>query len=492
MAVKSALKQVADRAGLRVNQNLKYRPSYPLDRFLWLESKPLNGLIADISEAINEGKGESRKRDMNTEKKFQYALKVLVLNLLLTEKLPRKTELAVAKGAGDYTQATRYDSNLLAYRPFMAAYHGLMDLKLIQEATKGYWLAAEGKGKLTRIEPTNLLRKKLKALFPDEVIGFTVHPSKETIRLKDAKGKLKKYTDTPFTKKARTNLQTINGCLNRHWYDLDMTGQQFKEFYGLLQKRHKKESQTPATLNYEARSLYRVFNNGKFTQGGRFYGGWWEGIPSQYRKYITLNQKYTVEIDYSGFHPRMLYAIKGKDMGQRDPYVIDGILSDRDLGKLAFTKLLNGQKQLRKPDDFDEHKTGISWKEVLVAMEEYHSPIKEYFRTGYGLELQRKDADIADKILLHFAKRDTPCLPVHDSFIIHHALADELKDMMEQEYKLMFELEPKTKLDNYFETLMGEKGGSGEFTTSIDDLLKEDMESEYERRWISWTNQLMD
>lgn len=101
-------------------------------------------------------------------------------------------------------------------------------------------------------------------------------------------------------------------------------------------------------------------------------------------------------------------------MGQRDPYVIAGIENDRDLSKKAFTKLLNGQKQLRKPEAFDEEKIGMNWKEFLIAMEKYHTPIKEFFRTGYGQELQRKDADIAEKILLHFANRDTACLPLHD------------------------------------------------------------------------------
>lgn len=168
-----------------------------------------------------------------------------------------------------------------------------------------------------------------------------------------------------------------------------------------------------------------------------------------------------------------------------DPYSIGGQI-DRDLGKLAFTKLLNGQHQLRKPDDFNEDKVGMSWKEVLVAMEKYHIPIQDFFRTGYGLKLQRIDSDIAEKILLHFAKRNTPCLPVHDSFIIHYALEDELRDMMEEQYRRVFQLKPETKMDNYFETVMSEKGNMGELTVSIDDLLKADMESEYERRWMAW------
>lgn len=475
------------KAGQQSNQNLHYRPSYPLDEFLWLDNDKLDELVDELASRITANE-ERRERDPKTKRKFLYGLKVLLLNLLLTVKLPRKTLLAVKKGSGDYTEDSRYDSKWLAYKPFIDAYEGLLNLELITE-TKGHWDKETKKGKVTRTEPSPQFKRLLKRMFPEEVIIFTVHPDKETLVLKDEDHKLKDYKDTDFTKEARANLQIINGCLNRHWFDLDMTEEEFKKFYAALQRRHRKDENEPATVNYMARSLYRVFNNSTFEQGGRFYGGWWEGIPSDYRKYITINQKGTVEIDYSGFHPRMLYALEKMDMGKRDPYVIKGIGNDRDLGKVTFTKLLNGDKHLRKPDEFNADKVGMSWKEFLKRMEEYHEPIKHHFRKGYGLELQRIDSDIAEKVLLHFSKRDIPCLPIHDSFIIHHALRDELQEVMEQEYRQIFELDAKIKLDDYFEIMMNKRGGKGEILISMDELIQQDLKNEHERRWMSWLNQ---
>ncbi|MCT8330350.1 hypothetical protein N5I32_12550 [Acidimangrovimonas sediminis] len=48
------------------------------------------------------------------------------------------------------------------------------------------------------------------------------------------------------------------------------------------------------------------------------------------------------------------------------------------------------------------------------------------FGTGIGLYLQREDSDMAEQIMLHFAEKDVPVLPVHDSFIIAAQHKDEL------------------------------------------------------------------
>lgn len=487
MLGKERISEIGAVAGQLQDQRLTYLPSYPLDKFLWLDNVNLDALVETLASRITAKEGR-RKRDRKAQRKFLYGLRLLLLNILLISKLPTKTSLAVKKGAADYTDGTRYDCKWLSYKQFIAAYKGLLSLELISEV-KGYWDRQTNTGRVTRIEPLPQLRETLDEMFPEEIVIFTSHPEKEIIILKDEERKRKDYNDNAFTISARANLAIINGCLSRHWFDLDMTEAEFKTFYSSLQMRHQKDNQEPATVNYTARTLYRVFNNGSFNQGGRFYGGWWEGIPSGYRQYITINQKGTVEIDYSGFHPRMLYALEGTDMGTRDPYVIDGIDNDRDLGKETFTKLLNGDKQLKKPEQFDEDKVGMKWKDFLVRMEQHHDSIKHYFRKGYGLELQRKDADIAEKILLHFANMDTACLPVHDSFIIHHALGDELQEVMEREYKQVFGLPAKTKLDNYFEVTMSKKDGQGEFKGSVEELLKEDMKNEHERRWMSWINQ---
>jgi hypothetical protein len=88
--------------------------------------------------------------------------------------------------------------------------------------------------------------------------------------------------------------------------------------------------------------LHRVFNQSSFSLGGRFYGGWWQNIPSPYRAHITINGTRTVEMDYPRLHPTLLYAECGQPM-HGDPYDIHH--ADRRLIKVAFNTLVNADSR---------------------------------------------------------------------------------------------------------------------------------------------------
>jgi hypothetical protein len=68
----------------------------------------------------------------------------------------------------------------------------------------------------------------------------------------------------------------------------------------------------------------RIFSGGSWKSGGRFYGGWWQRLPGKWRQRIRIiDDEPIVELDYSGLHIIMLYAIEGidywKEFGE-DPY----------------------------------------------------------------------------------------------------------------------------------------------------------------------------
>jgi len=484
-------KESIDRAAKREPHNLSFRPSRPFDFFLWIEHQELDAYVGELAAQI-EANGARRKRDDATQAKFLFSIKLILLNLLATEKATLKILQAIPRQNNVFSANSRYSQKHVAYRPFTDAYDGLLDLKLATIVIKGFHPDI-GQGQVTRIEATHKLKKKLNALFPQEVVYFSRHPDEETIKLRNKSKKLMEYEDTSYTREARDNLRTINACLNRHWYDLRLSEAEFNAMYADIVRRHKKSPKKPVSIRFSSRSLYRIYNNGdiadgeNFKQGGRFYGGWWEAIPSKYRKKIMIDDKPTVEIDYSGYHPRMLYALEGIDIGNRDPYLPNGLKEEwRDFGKLAFTKLLNGKKRLDEPDDYDDKAVGISWKELLTAMENHHTAIAKYFRTGYGLDLQRKDSDIAERIILDFAKRGIACLPVHDSFIVHHAYAEELDSMMKREYGLVFEQGINTKIDNGFKLFTEEYTEQGESSYDLEHVLTKEQESQYQRRMNLW------
>lgn len=67
-----------------------------------------------------------------------------------------------------------------------------------------------------------------------------------------------------------------------------------------LDNEQEDEDETPrGSIDFTAKSLRRIFNNGSFTEGGRLYGGWWQGIPRDYRWHVRINRMNTVEADFS-------------------------------------------------------------------------------------------------------------------------------------------------------------------------------------------------
>ena len=65
--------------------------------------------------------------------------------------------------------------------------------------------------------------------------------------------------------------------------------------------------------------LHRVFNDGSFSRGGRFYGALHLSLPRDLRPFILIDGQPTVELDYSGLHINMLYHMAGIDYLD-DPY----------------------------------------------------------------------------------------------------------------------------------------------------------------------------
>jgi|GEM_PF-4115762 len=211
-----------------------------------------------------------------------------------------------------------------------------------------------------------------------------------------------------------------------------------------------KKSQINVNLNHKY--IYRSFNN-DFDHGGRFYGGWWQGIPSHLRPYVLIDETPTVEIDFKGFHIALLYSIAGIDYygedPHRDPYAIAGW--DRDDVKPLLQIMLNTPRErVAQAYNKDRSKQGgdqfpLERLEALITeFETMHSPIQSYFYQNWGVRLQNIDSLIATYVLtacMNTGIRDRsgsglsnhfPVFPVHDSFIVPTQHKDQLIEAMNQ------------------------------------------------------------
>jgi len=201
--------------------------------------------------------------------------------------------------------------------------------------------------------------------------------------------------------------------------------------------------------------LHRVFLDRRLDRGGRFYGPWYQNVYKKYRPKIMIDGAPVVEVDYSSYHPRILYALKGLSVPE-DPYTLDefpdsdsmrGFLKpfllmiinsktpDGAMDAIREANLKNkkrGKGTIKPPEIASLSNDDL--RLVMGKLVEKHKPIKEYLFSGFGDTLQWIESQIAEIIMLHFALQGYPCLPVHDSFIVDTRLEDELKEIIERVY----------------------------------------------------------
>ena len=122
----------------------------------------------------------------------------------------------------------------------------------------------------------------------------------------------------------------------------------------------------------------------------------------------------------------MIYSLYNHELGSEDAY--SRVLGEehRDVVKEAFNAMFQANTPLEsKPKDINIDNIERTWKELRQAILDAHKPIKDLFFTGLGNKLQFEDSIMAENVMLQFARMDYSALPIHDSFIMHHAFKND-------------------------------------------------------------------
>ena len=251
------------------------------------------------------------------------------------------------------------------------------------------------------------------------------------------------------------------------------------------------------SVDIKYKNFHRVFNV-DFDNGGRFYNHLVQNIPSSLRKFIKINGNPTVEIDYSGFHLRLLYHLEEIDFKDdpyeklignsikidstdtsnwlitpnpddykrlitnnkvvspltiRIPYIGFSGLDERTKYKIAQIILVNATDTINKKGKIIDAmevavkgiKNGLLEEgynighndilDIINKFKKHHKPINKYLFSGKSGMLQKIDSSIMNDILVHFTKQGIPALSIHDSVIVEKRYKDELVEMMEFYYK---------------------------------------------------------
>lgn len=408
---------------------------------LWTTDTPalmayLDSVVADLTAV------RTKVHRVDSQPRFETAVKAIVLDLFRAHESDPTLEVGIGTGTNALQRKSksRYGASFISARTFINAMNALQRAGFIVVSTPHWDDPAKQNSRVARYMATTSLLRGLKRTGASHV-DLRRHRNAEGIRLKDVKKRLVEYGDDTFANEARDRLRIINDMLECHWADVALTDEQLAA--ELKHLEGTREDEAAQFFDFAARTVHRVFNNEDWTQGGRFYGAWWISCPSRLRPYILIDGKRTVEVDYSGMHAAMLYAQEGLAIPE-DPYErcqrTAGNRAERQLVKRTFNALLNASsvQGINEIEGYEADLTGRRWDDFKRFIVASYPEFRQYFGSGIGLRLQRKDSDLAESVMLKFAAMGYACLPVHDSFIVHHGLQDDLADMMQAAFEAEF------------------------------------------------------
>lgn len=418
--------------GERLNHSVLF------DVHRWSEYPEVNAAISHLF-AILKYEASLTVQD----KKGQKFLKIIVIDLLANWYRDPELYSAIHRGKSHYTKlATRYNKLFFKYDVMIKLLDALFELGFMEQHLGIHSSDNRSRSRTTRIKASP---KLIDFLIQDCLIteGMIERaPSTECIILRDKVDGKKKdldYEDTADTRAMRQDLYKYNNLLR------DM-------FISIPEAHNTGTPTNGGAATYSTQSekfVRRVFNNNSWEEGGRYYGGWWQRIPKEWREKIRFWDMATTEVDYSGLHIVLLYALEGIDYWKavgKDPYSIDGLEQSERMRLLLKTVLLtaiNSQTKQEAVKAVNYHITnhfedfcwarheGLNIGDLIDSFAEGHQAISSYFFSSTGLSLQYFDSLIAEEVINYFTVKGVPVLCMHDSFILESSKKDELERVMD-------------------------------------------------------------
>lgn len=407
---------ISDPSGL---EDQRGTMSWAFEPYLELHNLAASTALTPVLEDLRDWwmRGHLRKPNPTRQDNFVACLRVILLNLMRVRAVDALLTVGIPSGKGRLDKERQYRPGYMSVHYHREALRALQERGLVRMVKRGHQqedYAETARYALTEAA-SNML--PLSGLRPKH---FSVARRDELVLLRDTEHRLTRYAHTSETRTMRANVRRLNELLEGT--DIALT----RSYNPLIDFDDKYAGQNT--------DLYRVFNNGSFEQGGRFYGGWWQHAKRYLRPFIIIDGQPTVEADFKGLHPAILFAKAGLDI-PADPYaLVPGIAENpglREHAKTTFLALLNATGRTEEPRNFDSDTHGMKSKAFRRLVEQSFPMLPGIFGTGMGLRLQREDSDLAEQVMLHFADMGVPVLPVHDSFIVAAQHQDELIRVMQ-------------------------------------------------------------
>jgi hypothetical protein len=350
------------------------------------------------------------------------AIYALVANLSSLVQVGEAEWLFYARDTTHYSKVRRYVPDFYRLRVMIEAVDRLQSAGLIEHQQTRPSPHARYR---SPIRPTEALRASVCEL-PTAATDFN---RRELIVLRGADGQPLPYRETASVYAMRRDVTAHNAFLQGFDITLVYPEAHYDEQgYLVIDSRR---------INPNRTTYYRIFN-GCFTRGGRWYGPWWQSVPSRCRTGIRINGEPTCEPDIQGCHMRLLSARAGVKLGAGDPY--EGLALPRNEVKLAINVMLNAPSWPRARAaliaNLSDHygPTVRAHVDLLRKSVQKRFPaLDPFWNTGYGLTLQRIDANICERLQRRARDNGVPTLSVHDSFVVPQSAREFTIGVMHEE-----------------------------------------------------------
>jgi hypothetical protein len=413
------------------------------NRYLWSESPQVDNAVRHIVDSLcRYGFIPAHIKPV----KLYPTAKIVLLNLYRARIMGADHWVTYSRDKNTINAPKRYRKSGFNYISLILFVRALQRLERIITANGYHDRSHYGKTPLSRSKPSRMkATRDLEVVFHKygiQLEHICRDPKQELIEKKkeaddNDNRKLLVYVDTVATGKMRKVLRSYNQLLKSSDIRLTITPSRYVDFSDTTVKR--------------------VFNNDSWSQGGRFYGGWWQSIKSRSRHHITINGNATMELDYKALHPFMLYQKEGAVWNNSfDPYALSEHAGHTDQGKLRKLSkdfLLvslnaaseNGAiKAMQRKIAEDKENEGRSYpdsipplKTLLNAIRRHNAPIGHHFCSGIGISLQYQDSCIAERIIKTMTNEGKSVLCLHDGFRCEVQHEEQLRQLMAECFMLV-------------------------------------------------------
>ena len=413
--------ELSELTGERLPQYL--HRAIPFNKLLVLKGFHGENLVNEICSLV-------KKNNKLTIRRLDIYIKNILANLVHANYLHRHFVYYSAR-YNEYIVPKKYDPLSIGYRPFVKTIDELTKLGLIK-IKRGYNLKPARRSRMIATLKLNKIINKYN-VDNSNVLELPI----DEIQLKDSNKKFIDFPDTPSITKSRNILKKYNSLL----YKITISLKQVKQVKDYV----KENSYKIDTLK---QSYHRIFSNSSWEEGGRFYGPWWQYITNdkekiELRKYLLINNKPTIELDYSSVHLHLLYNKEKKVYDDKnDAYTLTGLEHKRAFVKKAILIAINcksdryySQTVANALKDHPQFERGFNYKNMLTLFKEHHPDIAHYLFTGIGINLQNTDSKISEYIIKRMTNKSIPVLNIHDSFIVERKQQHQLKQVMTKAFR---------------------------------------------------------